>query len=124
MSEDVTRRCDYRLRVGRKYEICGKPIEDDTPTVFGVDESAFKVDLCGGCKMRLREALDSFIKIASDEYTTLGPAVRKALRSFNGETFTVSDVREWHRKRGTKVSSTGMIRQSLVQEYKDAHGLN
>lgn len=124
MSEDVTRRCDNRLRVGRKYVTCGKPIEDDTPTVFAIDESAFKADLCSGCKMLLREALDSFIKIASAEYVTVGPAVKKALRSFNGETFTVADVREWCQKKGIRVSATGLVRQSLIQDYKDAHGLN
>lgn len=123
MSKAVTRRCDNRLRVGRKYETCNKPIEDDTPTVFSIDESAFKVDLCDGCKMRLRDALDPFIKIASSEYTQIGAAVKKALRSFNGETFTVADVRKWCHENHIEVSATGLVRQSTIAAYKDAHGL-
>jgi len=92
--------------------------------VFGIDESAFKADLCGDCKLLLREALDPFIKIASSEYIQIGPAVRKALDSFGGQSFTAAKVREWCHENGVEVSATGLIRRSVIDAYKDAHGLN
>lgn len=121
MSEVVSRRCDYRIPEKRKYRVCGKPIPDDVPTVFSIGEIAYAVDLCEECKLRLDEALAPFIEISDTEFAKVGSAVRKALQAFDGSRFTLADVREWARQQGYPVADTGMLRQSLIDSYREAH---
>jgi hypothetical protein len=120
MSEDVIRRCDFKIRDGRKYRKCDKQIPDNAPTVFSIGEFAYKADLCAEDRMKLEEVLAPFIEIA-EGYTQVGKSVRQLLRTVNGQA-TQSDMRAWARK-NTKfdIAPTGALKQEVIDAYNAAH---
>lgn len=124
MSEAVSRRCDNRLMVKRRLRPCGKPIPEDRPTVFSIEDTAYAVDLCDECKLRLREAVSAFIQIARPEFVRVNGAVRKAIRAQNGQPFAQAAVRKWMQDNDMPVKATGRIKESAVEAYKKAHGLS
>lgn len=124
MTAAVTRECDNRIRVGRKWQKCGAEVESKVPTLFSVDGRAFGADLCDACKLKLLEALASFIEIARPEYAKVEGVVRRALAALpNGHAVTTTDVRIWAQENDIEVSATGRIKDAVYKEFYEAHGI-
>lgn len=120
MSEDVIRRCDYRIRDGRKRRKCEEIIEK--PTTFSWEETAYSVDLCAPHKLQAQEeaVIAELIQIARPEFTLVNGAVRRLLRGVSGE-FTSADVRAWARDAGYEVSDAGVLPQRIKDAFDQAH---
>lgn len=122
MSEDVIRRCDFRIREGRKRVKCGQVVESGESTTFSFDGTSYSADLCSACKLRARDEtpIGELIQIARPEWTQVDGAVRRLLRGQSGQ-FTTADVREWARKAGYEVATAGLLRQEVKDAFDKAH---
>jgi hypothetical protein len=94
---------------------------DDTPgteTVpFGLDGSAYEIDLCAEHAAHLRGALAQYVGQARRAGGR--PAGRRG-RS-RRDSSDSSAVRTWARERGIAVTDRGRIPQSLLEQYREAH---
>ena len=114
MSQDVIRRCDFRIRGGHK---CGQVVPNNEQTVFSLNEDAYLDDLCDEHKLRLAEVLAPFIAIADAGFTQVGAAVRKALLQSGGGMTTEADIRAWARENGYQVGQFGRIAADVQAAY-------
>lgn len=120
MSERVSRQCDFKVRDGRKWRVCDKPVPDDAPTIFSIGEFAYKADLCAEDRMKLEEVLAPFIEIA-EGYTQVGKSVRQLLRTAKGQV-TQADMRVWAMANTDfDIAPTGALRKEVVEAYEKAH---
>jgi hypothetical protein len=121
MSEEVTRRCDFKIQEKRKYVDCGVRIPDDLPTVFALGEDVYDADLCSKHRLALQEALAPFIAISSQAGSTpVSKAIKKALLALSGAP-TQTDMRIWAQNNGYDVAPTGSLKKEIVQAYNEAH---
>src|SRR5881275_3618167 len=110
MSEDVIRRCDFRIKERNKYRTCNERIANDAPTIFSFDETFYSVDLCTDCKLRAVDSatIAELIEIARPEYAKVGGEVRRLIRNRSGD-ITTAKVRAWARENGYDPADTGAI---------------
>lgn len=122
MSEAVIRRCDFRIREGRKVRSCEKVVESGEPTIFAFDGEVFSADLCDECKMTAREhtTMAELIKIARPEWARVGASVRRLLRGKSGDV-TTAMVREWARQNDWEVADSGKVGKEIWDAYTEAH---
>lgn len=123
MAEEVIRRCDFRIGSGRKKTVCGKRVENDTPTEFTVGGSTYEVDLCSMHEKELVRTFQPFVEIAKRTRTVARTNARgrKVMRTNSGKVFTTREVRTWLEKRGEEVAPSGRIPNSIIEEYERAH---
>ena len=89
-----------------------------TETVsFGLDGTAYEIDLNDGNAAALREALSGYVGHAR-KVTGGGRRGRKAAGSSSSNT---KDVREWAKAQGMDVSERGRISADVQQAYDAAH---
>lgn len=121
MSEEVTRHCDFRIQERRKYRNCGERVPGDQATEFSVGEEVYLADLCGKHQIELSEALAPFVEIATLRSVRVGHLLRKALVHRDGSRFKTADARRWLQENGYPVSKSGVIREDLLDAYRDAY---
>jgi len=101
--------------------VCDLPHDgevDGTESVsFAFDGNAYEIDLCGPHSKELREKVGVFADHA--RRVTAGGRRRKS-RSGPGRERS-SEIREWARQRGHKVSERGRIPGSIIAEYEASH---
>jgi hypothetical protein len=122
MSEAVVRRCDFRVREGRKRKTCNAQVRDDQATVFSFDAKAYSVDLCDDCKLRARDeaTIAELIQIARPEYIQVGPVVRRLLRGRSGDV-SAAKIRLWAKEEGLDVGDAGVLSNEIKQAYEQAN---
>ena len=111
-------------------EVIEKLIDDldgseATETVtFGLDGTAYEIDLSKKNASALRNALQSYLKAARKASSAGGrrkpaPALsgRKAQRGYD-----IVQLREWAGSNGVEVPARGRIPQAVVDQYKAAGG--
>lgn len=101
--------------------VCDLPhdgeIEGTESVSFAFDGNAYEIDLCEPHSKELREKVGAFADHA--RRASAGGRRRKA-RSGPGRERS-SEIREWARQRGHKVSERGRIPASIIAEYEAAH---
>lgn len=120
MSEDVIRRCDFKIREGRKYRAHGEQIPDNVPTVFSLGETAYKGDLCEAHQLLLAEVLAPFIDI-SQGYVEVNRSVRQLLHAGKGRA-SQSDMRAWAMENTDfDVHPTGALKKEVIEAFWKAN---
>lgn len=101
--------------------VCDLPhdgeVEGTESVSFAFDGNAYEIDLCGPHSKELREKIGVFADHA--RRATAGSRRRKARTGQVRE--RSSDIREWAKQHGHKVSERGRIPASIIAEYEAAH---
>jgi hypothetical protein len=101
---------------------------DATETLsFGLDGTAYEIDLSKKNAAAFRKMLDRYVK-AGRRSSTGRASRRKAAASTNGSKskpkrgFEITQLREWAGANGITVPTRGRIPQAVVDQYKQAGG--
>lgn len=101
--------------------VCDLPHDGEVEGVetisFGFDGNMYEIDLCGAHSKELREKIGTFAEHA--RRVVAGGRRRKG-RSGPGRERS-SEIREWARQSGRKVSERGRIPSTIIAEYEAAH---
>lgn len=101
--------------------VCDLPhdgeIEGSETVSFSVDSSAYEIDVCTAHAKELHDIFGGFIAHAR---RVSGGARRRKSRTGPGRERS-SEIRQWARERGEKVSERGRIPASIIQEYDATH---
>jgi Lsr2 len=101
--------------------VCDLPhdgeIEGSETVSFSVDSSAYEIDVCAAHAKELHDIFNGFIAHAR---RASGASRRRKSRSGPGRERS-SEIRQWARERGEKVSERGRIPASIIQEYEATH---
>jgi Lsr2 len=84
---------------------------------FAVDGTAYEIDVCSAHAKELHDSFSAYIEHA--RRLTAGARRRKARTGPSRE--RSSEIRQWARERGQKVSERGRIPHSIIQEYEATH---
>jgi hypothetical protein len=91
-----------------------------TETVtFGLDGSAYEIDLSTGNANKLRKELEPYVEHAR-KATGAATARRRRTRTGPGRERS-AQIRAWAKQRGYKVNERGRIPANIVAEYEAAH---
>jgi hypothetical protein len=100
--------------------VCDLPhdgeVEGTESVSFGFDGITYEIDLCGPHSKELREKVGAF----ADHARRASTGRRRKSRSGPGRERS-SEIREWARQQGKKVSERGRIPASIIAEYEAAH---
>ncbi len=105
----------------------GADVEGTETVVFGLDGSAYEMDVCDKHAGELRDAMAPYVGAARRAGR---PAVGTSRRSGRGgaragagggDRQRVQEMREWARGNGHKVSERGRLPATVVQAYEAAH---
>lgn len=123
MSEEVIKKCDYKIGRGRNLRNHGEIVAESTR--LRIDGREYLVDLCDEHKEAMMECMRPFLEISRRASSALprNARGRAVMRAKGGVTFTTSDVRQWLQENNRPVSETGRVPNALIDEYKAAHGL-
>jgi len=123
MSEEIVKRCDYKVGRGRNIHPHGEVVQESTR--FRIDGREFVVDLCDEHKDSLMQCVTPFVEISRRAGSSLprNARGRAVMRAKGGVTFTTKDVREWLQGQSQPVSESGRIPNAMIDAYKEAHGL-
>lgn len=124
MSEEIVKRCDFRVGRGRNVRPHGEIVPESTR--FRVDGKEYIVDLCDEHKQSLLECVQPYIEISRRAGSALPKNARgrAVMRAKGGVTFTTKDVRRWLAENTDQpVAESGRIPNALIEQYKAAHGL-
>jgi hypothetical protein len=101
--------------------VCDLPhdgeIEGSETVSFSVDSSAYEIDVCSAHAKELHDIFSGYIEHA--RRVSVGARRRKARTGPGRE--RSSEIRQWARERGEKVSERGRIPASIIQEYEATH---
>ncbi|HEY2640997.1 MAG TPA: Lsr2 family protein [Streptosporangiaceae bacterium] len=101
--------------------VCDLPhdgeVEGSETVSFSVDSAAFEIDLCSRHAKELHDIFSGYIEHAR---RLSGAGRRRKTRSGPGRERS-SEIRQWARERGDKVSERGRIPASIIQEYEATH---
>ncbi|MBO0822983.1 MAG: Lsr2 family protein [Actinobacteria bacterium] len=102
-------------------KICDLPHEgeiagNDTVS-FSVDGTGYEIDVCSAHAKELHDIFGGYITHAR---RVSGAARRRKARTGPGRERS-SEIRQWARDRGDKVSERGRIPASIIQEYEATH---
>ena len=101
--------------------VCDLPhdgeVEGNETVSFSVDGSAYEIDFCSAHAKELHDFFSGYIVHA--RRVSGGPRRRKARTGPGRE--RSSEIRQWARERGEKVSVRGRIPASIIQEYEASH---
>ncbi|MDX6196928.1 MAG: hypothetical protein QOJ79_79 [Actinomycetota bacterium] len=97
---------------------------EGTETIsFGLDGSAYEIDVCEAHGRELRDAYAPFVGAARRAGRSAGGGQRRsgrAARSGGGDN-KVAEIREWARTHGHSVSERGRISATVRAAYDAAH---
>ncbi len=96
---------------------------EGTETVsFGLDGSAYEIDVCDTHGAALRDAFATYVGAARRAgRTPVSASRRPRAAAARGGNEKVAEMREWGRKHGHQVSERGRLSASLVGAYEAAH---
>jgi len=101
--------------------VCDLPhdgeVEGSESVSFSFDGMAYEVDLCGPHSKELREKIGTF---ADHARRATAASRRRKSRTGPGRERS-SEIREWARQRGHKVSERGRIPGNIIAEYEASH---
>jgi hypothetical protein len=101
--------------------VCDLPhdgeIEGNETVSFSVDGTAYEIDVCSTHAKELHHSFSSYVEHAR---RVSGGGRRRKTRSGPGRERS-SEIRQWARERGDKVSERGRIPASIIQEYEATH---
>jgi hypothetical protein len=101
--------------------VCDLPhdgeIEGNETVSFAVDGTAYEIDVCSAHAKELHDSFTGYIEHAR---RVTGAVRRRKARSGPGRERS-SEIRQWARERGEKVSERGRIPASIIQEYEATH---
>jgi hypothetical protein len=101
--------------------VCDLPhhgeVEGTESVSFAFDGNAYEIDLCEPHSKELREKIGAFADHA--RRATAGSRRRKGRTGPGRE--RSSEIREWARQRGHKVSERGRIPGNIIAEYEASH---
>ena len=91
---------------------------EGTETVsFSVDGTTYEIDVCSAHAKELHDIFSGYVAHAR---RVSGTVRRRKGRSGPGRERS-SEIRQWARERGEKVSERGRIPASIIQEYEATH---
>ena len=96
-------------------------LEGTETLTFGLDGSSYEIDVCDDHAGQLRDAFAPFVGAARRAGRSGGSARGGRRSSRTGASRDVSEVRDWARKNGHKVSERGRISGAVQQAYDAAH---
>jgi hypothetical protein len=102
-------------------------VEGTETVAFGLDGSAYEIDVCEQHAAELRDAFAPYVGSARRAgRAATGSAPRRASRgssrgSSGGDRERVQAIREWARQHGHKVSERGRLSSSVIEAYDAAH---
>jgi hypothetical protein len=97
-------------------------VEGTETVAFGLDGSAYEIDVCAQHGAALRDAFAPFVGAARRAGRSAAPARRGGRgRSGGGERNNIAEIRDWARKNGHQVSERGRIAAPVLQAYDAAH---
>ena len=97
-------------------------VEGTETITFGLDGSAYEIDVCEAHGRELRDAYAPFVGAARRAGRSTGGGRRTGAggRSRGGNN-DVAQIREWARSNGHQVSERGRISATVRQAYDAAH---
>ena len=102
--------------------VCDLPhdgeIEGNETVSFSVDSTGYEIDVCSAHAKELHDIFSGYIEHA--RRVSGGTARRRKTRTGPGRERR-SEIRQWARERGEKVSERGRIPASIIQEYEATH---
>lgn len=115
-----------RVQVLLVCDLHDEEVEGSETVAFGLDGSAYEIDVCEDHAAQLRDAFAPFVGAA--RRAGRAPAQRRPSGSRGpGRTAAtadrnkVSEIREWARSNGHAVSERGRIAQTVLDAYEAAH---
>jgi hypothetical protein len=98
-------------------------VEGTETVTFGLDGSAYEIDVCDDHAAELRDAFASYVGAARRAGRTPVAAARKGRPASTkaGANERVGEIREWARSNGHQVSERGRLSATLVAAYDAAH---
>jgi len=101
--------------------VCDLPhdgeVEGTESVSFAFDGNAYEIDLCETHSKELREKVGAF---ADHARRVTGAGRRRKARTGPGRERS-SEIRDWARQHGHKVSERGRIPATIIAEYEAAH---
>jgi Lsr2 len=85
---------------------------------FGLDGSAYEIDLSAKNAAKLREALGPYIGAARKVSGRGGGRGRRGRAAATSDT---AEIRAWAKEQGLKVSDRGRIPSDVVEKYRASH---
>jgi hypothetical protein len=104
-----------RMEIQFIDDIDGGPA--DTTVSFGIDGTAYEIDLSAAHAEEFRSALQPYLAAARK----VGGSARRASRSARSGRPSPSAVREWAKAEGIKVSDRGRVPAELVVRFQEAN---
>ena len=102
--------------------VCDLPhdgeIEGNETVSLSVDSTGYEIDVCSAHAKELHDIFSGYIEHA--RRVSGGTARRRKTRTGPGRERS-SEIRQWARERGEKVSERGRIPASIIQEYEATH---
>lgn len=102
-------------------------VEGVETIAFGLDGSAYEIDVCAEHAAELRDAFALYVGAARRAGRASSPAPRRATRSArptssgSGDRDRVQAIRGWARQHGHTVSARGRLSAVVVEAYEAAH---
>ena len=103
-------------------------VEGAETVAFGLDGSAYEIDVCEDHAAELRDAFAPYVGAARRAgRAPAAPSQRRPGRPAGraagggGDKQRVQDIREWARSNGHKVSERGRLSAAVVEAYEAAH---
>jgi hypothetical protein len=101
--------------------VCDLPhdgeIEGNDTVAFSVDGTAYEIDVCSAHAKELHDIFGGYIEHAR----RVSGVVRRRKTRTGPTRERSSEIRQWARERGEKVSERGRIPASIIQEYEATH---
>lgn len=102
--------------------VCDLPhddeIEGNETVSFAVDGAGYEIDVCS---LHAKELHDIFSGYIEHSRRIGGGGVRRRKARTGPGRERSSEIRQWARERGDKVSERGRIPASIIQEYEASH---
>jgi Lsr2 len=102
--------------------VCDLPhdgeVEGNETVSFSLDSTGYEIDVCAAHAKELHSVFSGYIEHA--RRVTSGAVRRRKARTGPGRERS-SEIRQWARDRGEKVSERGRIPASIIQEYEATH---
>ena len=101
--------------------VCDLPhdgeVEGNETVSFALDGAGYEIDVCSAHAKELHDIFSTYVEHAR---RVSGGARRRKTRTGPGRERS-SEIRQWARERGEKVSERGRIPASIIQEYEATH---
>jgi len=96
-------------------------VEGTETITFGLDGSAYEIDVCDAHAAELRDSFAPYVGAARRAGRAPGPVRRGRPAARAAGSDRVAEIREWARNNGHQVSERGRLSSSLVAAYDAAH---